>query len=153
MHPIEILQVARGLLATERPECSRVSVGRSYYAAHLFTVRVLHELGWHVPHKGWGHNQAWGLLGIFGTKELTEAGERLKNLYEWRLLADYRLDDEWPESADNAKLACDDALDVINAVHTLSIEPLRGAAVEALAAVAATRLYCFIRGRQYRWGD
>ena len=151
MHPLEILRVAEGLRATNRPECCRVAVGRAYYAAHLSVVRFLEEVGWRVTRKGYGHAEARALLTILGNPILDLAAENLSNLYEWRVAADYRLDDPWAESPDNAELACKAAVDVVNAAFLITQSPLKSQMFEAMGCMFVSRWACKMGGGKPWW--
>ena len=104
MDPRDFCDVARRLLCGSPEEaCCRTAVGRAYYAAYNTAANLLRELiGDADPPKVSGrwimsfHKYVSGCLKNSGDNALRQAGEKLSNLHEVRVEADYRLNGRRP---------------------------------------------------------
>jgi hypothetical protein len=151
MDPIKLLTVATDLRLTNRPECCRVAIGRFYYGAHHVVVQVFGELGWNVSRKSYGHVEARVLLTLSGDTALLDAGKSLGDLYDWRVEADYRLDNPWAEVPGNADIALATANDVVGAAYSMRVEPMKSKIIAVLAQMAVARGMIAMAGRKVRW--
>lgn len=90
--PRKFLKLASDLINDKKyEEISRIrtSIGRAYYAAHLFTKEKMERLGYNVPDDHTVHRFVIDELMDRGD---TTIGGKLDRLFEKRRIADYRMD-------------------------------------------------------------
>jgi hypothetical protein len=105
MDPRDFLQIARDILGNDKPANCRTAFNRSYYAAYHVGVELLEQAGVKISRSAKGHNDVTTFLNNCGEKDLVVAQQKLVNLYNDRIKADYRLNHKSVEKIVNAKKA------------------------------------------------
>jgi uncharacterized protein (UPF0332 family) len=89
MNPRDFLLVAEDLLEASREADWRTAISRAYYAAYLVAVALFRDASFEVPPDTKGHNHVYVRLNNCGRAEVIEAAVLLRELRDWRNLADY----------------------------------------------------------------
>lgn len=97
MHPREYLDVAHECIQRDEPRWSRTAINRAYYAVYSSAEASLATFGCDVPKTGAGHREVRQLCFYSGVPELQRVADVLREVYSWRVRADYRHDDLDPE--------------------------------------------------------
>jgi len=105
MDPTDFLQIAKDLLRTNKAANCRTAFNRSYYAAYNVAVNLLEAADIRITRSSHGHEDVKRYLNNSGIQDLIEAQQKLVNLSNERIRADYRLKCKYVEKIDNAKKA------------------------------------------------
>jgi hypothetical protein len=128
MDPRDFLQVAKSLLKVDNTANCRTVFNRSYYAAYNVAVcfiEGLKEISVKISKGPSGHGEVRRYLGNCGESDLEIAHQRLLNLSNDRIKADYRLNSKNVEKMNNAKMAVLIAEEIIKTCDSYSTMPGR----------------------------
>lgn len=131
---------------TETPDrWLRTAINRSYYGAYSVAHAFVVSVGCQIPKLGSSHALVRDILDQSAVPELQNAGDRLRELYEWRIKADYRHADDRPERPKNVRDAIRLGRQTIEFIDAAGREPRRAEVVATLASVLVSPLIAIHR--------
>lgn len=133
MDPRDYYILALELSKKDNPAHLRSAVSRAYYAVYNTGFKLLRDnLGFTVSDGPGGHGDVKRRLRFGGSQELSEAAQKLGELHNKRIKADYFLNDKSVESYKTVEALMKTAGEIITILNSCQTEPKRSQVIKAI---------------------